>query len=432
VYSDNKTLTISAAGVSQLYGGLPPGPNAGSFSAAPFMIPIRSGAGAFLGSYDGGGAFPTQWLGSDARSFVAGLSDAELIAAGTYTNDATGILDVNEKILAFYGRGDLSFGRLTGNLGLRVVRTNQTTAGVAPDLNGITVEVETGNTTRVPAAEPLRVERSYWDWLPSLNLKFEATDQLQLRFAASRTISRPNLADISPTTTANGNALTVTRNNPYLDPFRSNNLDATIEYYFGQDSLVGASLFYKNLESLIRRETSIVSLPISYIRTTGTTKIQTDFTVSELVNGSGVDLKGVELYFQQAFTWLPAPLDGLGTILNYTYIDNSVPTQLTAASKHNYNLIGYYEKGPIGARVSYSWRSSYLASTATAPAMGRVNRAFGTLDASISLQVTPQAFVVLEAVNLLDRDEIVEYTTGLPANYLDAGRRVFGGVRLNF
>ena len=432
VYSDNKTLTISAAGVSQLYGGVPPGPIAGSFSAAPFMIPIQSGAGAFLGSYDGGGAFPTQWLGSDARSFVAGLSDAELIAAGTYTNDATGILDVQEKILAFYGRGDLSFGRLTGNLGLRVVRTNQTTAGVAPDLNGITVEVETGNTTRVPAAEPLRVERSYWDWLPSLNLKFEATDQLQLRFAASRTISRPNLGDISPTTTANGNALTVTRNNPYLDPFRSNNLDATIEYYFGQDSLVGASLFYKNLESLIRRETSIVSLPVSYIRTTGTTTIQTDFTVSELVNGSGVDLKGVELYFQQAFTWLPAPLDGLGTILNYTYIDNSDPTQLTAASKHNYNLIGYYEKGPIGARVSYSWRSSYLASAATAPAMGRVNRAFGTLDASISLQVTPQASVVLEAVNLLDRDEIVEYTTGLPANYLDAGRRVFGGVRLNF
>jgi iron complex outermembrane receptor protein len=39
---------------------------------------------------------------------------------------------------------------------------------------------------------------------------------------------------------------------------------------------------------------------------------------------------------------------------------------------------------------------------------------------------------VLEAVNLLDRDEVVEYTTGLPANYLDSGRRLFGGVRVNF
>lgn len=432
LYSDNKTLTIAAAGVSQLYGGLPAGPIAGSFSAAPFMIPIRSGSGSFLGSYDGSASFPSNWLGSDAKSFASQFTKAQLIAAGTYTNDATGILDVKEKILALYGRGDFAFGKLSGNLGLRAVRTNQTTVGVAPDLNGITVAVETGMTTRVPAAAPLRVERSYWDWLPSLNLKLEATDKLQLRFSASRTISRPNLGDISPTTTANGNGLTVTRNNPYLDPFRSNNLDATVEYYFGRDSLVGASLFYKNLESLIRRETSIISLPVSYIRTTGTTTIQTDFTASQLVNGAGVDLKGVELYFQQAFTWLPGPLDGLGAIVNYTYIDNSDPNQLTAASKHNYNLIGYYEKGPIGARVSYSWRSSYLASAATAPAQGRVNRAFGTLDASISLKVTPNASVVLEAVNLLDRDEIVEYTTGLPANYLDAGRRVFGGIRLNF
>ncbi|MPT49374.1 MAG: TonB-dependent receptor [Sphingobium sp.] len=432
VYADNKTLTVSAANVSQLYGGLPAGPLAGSFSAAPFMIPIRSGAGSFLASYNGNGLFPSEWLGSDARSFVKNLSKEQLIAAGNYTNDATGILDVKEKIFALYGRADLAFGRLTGNIGLRGVRTAQTTVGVSPDLNGISVEVETGMTTRVPSAAPLRVSRSYWDFLPSLNLKYELNDQLQLRFAASRTIARPNLADISPTVTANGNALTVTRNNPYLDPFRSNNLDATVEYYFGRDSLVGGSIFYKKLESLIRRETSIQTLPVSYIRTTGTTSIQTDFTVSQLVNGSGVNLKGLELYFQQAFTWLPAPFDGLGTIVNYTFIDNSDPNQLTAASKHNYNLIGYYEKGPVSTRVSYSWRSDYLASAAATPAMGRRNRSFGTLDASISLKIIPQASLVLEAVNILDRDEIVEYTTGLPANYLDAGRRIFGGIRLNF
>lgn len=432
LYADNKQITVSAANVSQLYGGLPVGPIAGSFSAAPFMILIRPGSGSFLGSYNGSGSFPQQWLGSDAKSFVAGLTKEQLIAAGNYTNDATGILDVTEKTLALYGRGDFAFDRLTGNIGLRAVRTSQTTVGVSPDLNGITVEVETGNFTRVPAAAPLTVSRSYWDFLPSLNLKYEVTDQLQFRFSASRTISRPNLGDISPTTTANGNALTVTRNNPYLDPFRANNLDATVEYYFGRDALVGASFFYKNLESLIRREMSIVSLPVTYIRTTGNTSIQTDFTVSELVNGSGVNLKGLELYFQQAFTWLPAPFDGLGAIANYTFIDNSDPTQLTAASKHNYNLIGYYEKGPVSARLSYSWRSKYLAAAAVAPAMGRTNLAFGTLDASVSLKVTPQVSVVFEAVNLLDRDEIVQYTTGLPANYLDSGRRLFGGVRANF
>ncbi len=59
IYADNKVLTIAAAGVSRLYGGLPAGPLPGSFSAAPFMIPIAPGSGEFLGSYDGDATFPT-------------------------------------------------------------------------------------------------------------------------------------------------------------------------------------------------------------------------------------------------------------------------------------------------------------------------------------------------------------------------------------
>ncbi len=115
-----------------------------------------------------------------------------------------------------------------------------------------------------------------------------------------------------------------------------------------------------------------------------------------------------------------------------TYIDNSDPTQLTAASKHNYNATGYYEKGPIGVRLSYSWRSGFLAGTALPPAMNTYRQAFGTLDGSINVKVTDGISVVLEAVNLLDTDERVRFTSGLPSNYVDAGRRVFAGVRASF
>jgi iron complex outermembrane receptor protein len=431
-YQNNRQLNITAAGVSKLYGGLPAGARAGTFSAAPFMKLVKAGSGTFLGSYKGDAVFPTEWLGSDVRSFIAGFSDAELIAAGTYTNDATGIIDVREKTLAGYLRADLEAGRLTGNLGLRVVRTSQQTIGVVPDLNGITVESEAGQITRVPAASDLRVERSYWDVLPSLNLKFEANDELLFRFSASRTIARPNLMDISPTTTANGNQRTVTRNNPYLDPFRATNVDLTAEWYFQPDAVIGASLFFKRLQSLIRRETSVQALPVTFIKGTGNTTSTLDFTVSQLVNGGGVSVKGAEVYYQQAFTGLPAPFDGLGTILNYTFIDNSDPTQLTAASRHNFNAIGYYEKGPIGLRISYSWRDGFLSSVALPPAMSQTNRAFGTLDGSISFKINRNASITLEAVNILDTDEIAEFTTGLPASYLDAGRRLVVGARFNF
>ncbi|MBN8829985.1 MAG: TonB-dependent receptor [Sphingomonadales bacterium] len=432
-YQDNYRLTVSAAGVSALAGGLPAGPTPGSFSAASFMKRITAGRGSYLGSYSGDAVFATEWIASDTRAFISRFSDEQLIAASpnSLTNDATGITDVHERTLAGYVRADFAFGQLSGNIGTRAVRTWQTTVGVSPDLTAITVQPDAGNITRVPASAPAAVDRAYWDLLPSLNLKWQATDKLLMRFSASRTITRPTLSEISPTTTASGTARTVTQNNPYLDPFRANNLDATAEWYFSKDGLLGAALFYKDLKSLIRRETTVQTLPITYLYSNGTQQAATlDFTFSRLVNGKGVTVKGFELYYQQAFTGLPAPLDGLGTILNYTFIDNSDPTQLTAASKHNFNATGYYEKGPIGVRLSYSWRSGFLSSAAVAPAMSQYTRPYGTLDGSINVKLNDRFSLVLEAVNILDTDERVRYTSGLPQAYLDAGKRFFGGIRV--
>lgn len=435
IYQDNKALTIQAAGVSNLYASLTgsplgAGPTDGSYSAAPFMQLITAGKGSYLGSYGGDANFATSWLASDTRSFISNFTDAELIAAGTYTNDATGITDVREQVFAGYARGDFTVGQLSGNLGFRVVHTRQASVGVSPDLTGITVEPDAGLVTRVPASAPILVKRDYWDFLPALNVKWQPSDDLLLRFSASRTMTRPNLSQISPTTSASGANRTITQNNPYLDPFRANNLDATVEWYFGKDALVGGSLFYKDLKSLIRNQTTVQSTPVTYVYSNGTRVASNlDFTVSQFVNGSGVIVKGFELYYQQAFRFLPAPFDGLGTVLNYTFIDNSDPTQLTGASKHNYNATGYYEKGPIGVRLSYSWRSGFLSSAAVAPAMSQYTRSYGTLDGSINLKLTERFSLVLEAVNILDTDERIRFTNGLPQSYLDAGKRIFGGIR---
>lgn len=431
-YQDNRQLTINGPGISVLAGGLPAGPIPNSFSAASLMKLIKAGNGGFLGSYKGSADIPTQWLASDTRGFVSRFNDAALAAAGTVTNDATGITDVAERTFAAYARGDFAFGQVSGNIGLRVVKTWQTTVGVSPDLTKITVYPDAGQVTRVPTGEPISVKRSYMDYLPSLNLKFEATENLQFRLSLSRTMTRPNLTEISPTTTANATTLSITQNNPVLDPFRANNADATVEWYFERDALLGASLFYKDLKSLIRRDTTVETLPATYIRSNGSTSQATlDFTVSRLVNGSGVTVKGFELYYQQAFRFLPAPLDGLGTVLNYTFIDNSDPTQLTAASKHNFNATGYYEKGPLGVRLSYSWRSGFLSAVGVTPVLNRMTKPFGTLDGSINVQAFKGVSVVLEAVNLLDTDERAFYTGDLPASYVDSGHRFFAGIRFS-
>lgn len=430
-YKDNWILTVTPAGVSALYGGLPAGPG-GSVSAAPFMQQIAAGQGSFLGSYNGDAIFPIAWLRPDTRTFLSGIGKDELVAAGKYTNDATGITDVKEKTLAFYGRADFETDALSGNLGLRVVRTAQETTGVTPDLSGIIVETG-GGFTRVPAANPFTVSRNYWDFLPSFNLKYEATGKLVLRLAASRTMARPNLGDISPTTRADGTDRIITQNNPYLDPFRSNNLDASAEWYFSRSGLIGATVFYKGLQSLIRRESTLVQLPVTYVTPDNTrSTAELEFRRSSLVNGEGVSVRGVELFYQQAYTSLPAPFDGLGTILNYTFIDNGDPKQLTAASKHNFNAVAYYEKGPIGVRLSYSWRSGFLDSVAEAPLMSTRKRPFGTLDGSVNLKISETISAVFQANNITDADESSTYDTLLPSYYLDAGRRFSFGVRARF
>jgi outer membrane receptor protein involved in Fe transport len=81
-----------------------------------------------------------------------------------------------------------------------LVHTNQISKGVLPDLNNITYNPGAGSITQVPSAG----DRTYNDVLPSLNLKYSLTEDLVLRLAASRTMSRPTLTQLSPTVTASG------------------------------------------------------------------------------------------------------------------------------------------------------------------------------------------------------------------------------------
>lgn len=432
-FQNNSRLTILPAAISSLYGGLPAGSLPGSFSAAPLMHFVKAGHGPALGSYDGSPRFPGTLLVSDPHAFILKQSTAALIAAGSYTNDPSGITDVTEETIAGYVRADFAFDRLSGNIGARVVQTSQQSIGVSPDLSAITLDLRAGAVTRVPAAVPISVDRRYTEFLPSLNLRYKASDTLQFRMSLSRTLARPNLTDIAPTTSANGQNLTISQQNPYLDPYLANNVDVTAEWYFARGALLGVSGFYKDLKSLVQNVSKVQSLPVQVIGSDGSLSSRDlTFTVNRLVNTGGVKLKGFEFLYQQGLTFLPDPLDGLGITANYTFIDNSDPYKLTAASRHNFNLTGYYEKGPVGVRLSYAWRGGYVSTAPQLPNMGIRTDSFGTLDGSASLQVTDNVSLTLEAVNLLGAAQVAHYLTNLPNSYSYSGRRLLFGARASF
>ncbi|MCH6257467.1 TonB-dependent receptor [Puniceicoccaceae bacterium K14] len=432
--SSNGRLVIGGAALSDLVGGLAEGPGGpGTFSAASFMQLVEPGNGSFLDSFSGHDNFPQTWLGSDTKGFLEQYSNEELIAAGNFTNAVTGIIDVEEEVTAGYGMVEFGSkdGRLSGNFGIRFVNTNQLSRGNAPDLTRITLEPEAGAVTTIPPGEDVVVDRSYSDVLPSANLKWEVSDEVVMRFAASRTMARPNLSQISPIATANGNNSTITRQNPLLDPFRSNNFDISTEWYMGDHGALTVSLFYKDVISLIRNETSVVDLPIIILLSDGTSFVEDrEFTINEPVNGDGVTVKGFEVSYQRPLDFLP--IEGFGFLANYTYINNSDPEQLTAASENNFNLSSYYETERVGVRLSYTWRDGFLTNPGSATGDGTLRDSFGVLDGNITYNINENLSLVLEAINILDEAVVERTLTGLPTSYIDSGRRILFGAKMHF
>lgn len=428
-------LTISAPDFAALTGLSESPVFPGAFNAAPFIDYVGAGNGTYLGAYSGPSEFPSLLTVSTTRDWVNSFGRENLFTAGTVAVNDAARIDVTEKSYAAYGQLDFESGdgNVRGNVGLRYVHTKQRSDGVAPDLAGVTYLPNSGGIIIVPAGEEVSANRSYDDWLPSANLTVNVSDDLLLRFGASRTMARPNLGDISPSTTAAPNPPAITSKNPNLDPFRSNNFDAAVEWYFDSDAILSATLFYKDIVSLIVSDQRIETLPVIADLGDGTTEPrQIEFIIRSLANGDGAKLKGIELGYQDAFTGLPGLLSNTGVLLNYTFLDNSNQNELVGASKHNINASLYYESEKLAIRGSYTWRSKYLISPTAQEGDGEFIKAGGSLDGNITYHINDNFSVVLEGMNLLDTPTTSIDGNGFPAIFEDNGRRILFGARASF
>ena len=399
-------------------------------SAVNFLLPVGPENGGFLD-----GQFPAERFIGDTE-FLNNFTPEELIAAaGGLDSNLTQTEDVTEEILAAYVQADLESddGRFSGNVGVRIVETDQTSRGSSADLNTIRF-VTNGNETFVDPLDDVTVSRSYTEILPSINTRFEITEDLVLRAGASRTLTRPPLTAISTSTGVNFAGQQITGGNPELDPFISNNFDLSLEYYFGTSNLLSVSYFKKDLLSVIRTGTDTVSLPVSQIGANEevTSVVNQNFTDVSPTNGSGVEINGFEVGYQQTFDQFEGILGNTGIIANYTYVDNSDVQALPAASEHNFNVGGFYEDDRLGVQLSYTWRDAFINEIA---AFGNTNteiQAFGTLDGSINYRVHDLLTLFVEGNNLTDEREVETFVNGTPRSLIDAGRRLTFGARASF
>ncbi|MBK3018666.1 TonB-dependent receptor, partial [Klebsiella pneumoniae] len=202
--------------------------------------------------------------------------------------------------------------QVMSNAGVRYVKTEQEATGY----------LATGGGTEVV------VGQSYKDWLPSLNVSANLTRNLVARFAAARVMARPQLGNLNPGgTISTTGTLSITSGNPGLKPFRAKTFDGSLEWYHGRNAFVGIGLFQKNIDTYIQSlrtniPFSATGLPLSLLPSNFTG--EEVFQVTSPINTPGGKLRGIELNFQQPFSFLPSWGKNFGTVLNYTYVKSKI------------------------------------------------------------------------------------------------------------
>ena len=308
---------------------------------------------------------------------------------------------VDEDIYAGYGQLRYDSGALRAVGGVRMEHTENKMRGYAIDTD--TVE-----------ATPVTFDRSYTNWMPSLNLRFEPTTKLVLRAAVTRSLVRPNVSDLAPRFSYNATDGEGEFGNPELKPYRSWNFDASAEYYFADNALAEVAVFHKRVSDFIF-QSRIDDYDFGGV-------VIDEATVP--LNGDTAKVSGVELNLQAALNFLPSPLDGLLVGGNYTYVDTSATLYgreltLPGSSKHIWNAFVGYDKGPLQLRASGTYRGRYL-DEVTADGDGDIYVDHRLLfDVGAKLRVAPGVQLTADFVNI-GTEPFDRYYSGTDAG----GRRI--------
>ena len=323
--------------------------------------------------------------------------------------------NVNEEIAAYYLQfnidtaiGDIS---VTGNAGVRIVETSQSSYGIIAAVNsqdplqsGQPIRDDLG---RLSEEVDYVIESgvdSYRHTLPSLNLNFQITEQDYIRIAYASVIARPDMSQLAYANNSQigcvagdcktGSAFySLSReSNPFLRPFEANQIDISYERYLDDiDGALTIALFNKDIKNRIQT----VTFPnffadggpyeaLGIIRpNTHLTEIdgfpveipvdRGDYTLA-INNDKGGYIRGMEIAFTGSFKFLPKPYDGLGITASYARIDSEITTPspfsnepgrtipFEGLSPNSANITLFYVLGGFETRLSGAYQSQRIGS----------------------------------------------------------------------
>ena len=306
--------------------------------------------------------------------------------------------DVEETVAAGYVQGQVRTGRLRLLGGVRVERTAVESFGRIVSRTLSTTVQRTADplgSARQDYDNPRASDGGFTDFFPSLHAVYRLHPQVQLRASWSQSLGRPQMSNYLPLETSNDTAQTLTLNNASLQPQYANNWDAAVEYYFEPVGQLAVGYFRKNIAGFIFSDT------IGTVGRGSANGYNGSFEGYSLIssrNGGSAVIDGLELSYQQQFSFLPNVFKGLGAFANYTRLwtagdyGSTGPRSTSDVERFIPETINaglFWRHRGVGSRLFVSRISDFLDAYSSDASRLSYKKARTTVNVSLSYQWRP-------------------------------------------
>ncbi|SHF18648.1 TonB-dependent receptor [Microbulbifer donghaiensis] len=299
------------------------------------------------------------------NSFInANLSSFEIDETNTALDSARDYV-MNEDISALYVMNSIDFERAQLVYGVRYENTDFSAEGYRVAESGEPIEgaEEVAEDVYVTA---VNFERDYSKLFPSVNFKYDYTDNIVLRAAYTESLSRPSFGALNPSPAAieyDEGELEVEAGNPSLDPYEAQNLDFSAEYYADNLGMFSVGVFHKRIDNFI--VVADVASTADFTQYVGNLAVD-EAEVLQPINGDTAKLTGAELAWTQGFD------NGLLLRANATFTDSDARLGLGADAERSDkislpsqadlvgNFIIGYERDALSLRLSTTFKGERL------------------------------------------------------------------------
>jgi hypothetical protein len=332
-----------------------------------------------------------QFVGNTIRDLDEALETAEIVPRGP----GVGELALNDRVQPgdIYGADDI---RIAGYLMLELPVTDRLQAIVGARVEDYDLELRSRSETS--GELEVQAEQSQTDLVPSLNLIFDARDDMKIRGAVSRTVDRPEFRELAPFQFTEAASLRELVGNPQLETAEVTSGDLRVDWFPGPGEIISLGGFYKKIQDPIE-QVFIAAASSAY----------------SYQNGDEADVIGIEFDAQLQLARLSDALRDFSFQGNYSWIDSEVtvregggfdPTNLIrplqGQASYVFNAGVSWIRTDVEAGFFYNRFGERLTAAGGSGVPDIYEQPRNSLDASVSFPLPTGARAEIKGSNLLD------------------------------